>query len=829
MGVRSLLFAARTLARAPIFTLTAAVTIAIGIGATTAVFSVVHAVLLRPLPYKDPDRLVLLYADLRARNNLGMPFSNENFTDIRNGTKNSFEDLAAVLTARQVLPGADGTPEQIRLAVVTTNFFGLMGVGLTIGRDFQESDGAPQPPPPAAPAAGAPAMAPLRLPTMAILSYEYWQRRFGADPDVIGQSMATLGPQNIQVVGVLAPGVQLLFPAADDVEASPDVWVANRLTYNNANRNGYGLHPVGRLKPGATIARAQADVEMVSSDIRREFSVYGTSNYYARVEPMHDALVAGVRPAVLALMGAVVFLLLIACANVANLLLVRASVRETEFAVRAALGADWRRLIQPVVAEALVLAALGVAGGVFLAWAGVRALVAAAPANLPRLDAVSVDPLVTGFAALCGLVAALVFGAAPAWSAFRLDVMNVLRGSGRTEGLAAGRWIRNSVVIVEVALCFVLLVGSGLMVRSFVALQRIDPGFDPHGVLTFQLLGGRGGPPEQRAATMRELHDRLVALPGVTAVTASNPFPLTGGFSTIRWGTEAALADNTKYQAVDWQRVLPGYFEVMGTRLLDGRTFTEEDNQTRQAVVVVDQVLAGKAFPDTSAVGKRILIRIRTPEPEWVEVIGVVAHQRVTSLSEPGREQVYFTDGFLNFGGARRWAVRTGGDPSALAATVRATIVGIDPQFLVTDVAPMDALVARAEAGTRFQLVLIGVFAVVAALLVAVGLYGVLSTVVRLRTAEIGVRMALGAAPSGILGLVVAQGLRLSAAGMAIGLIAALGLTRLMRTMLIGVEATDPLTFVSMSLAFLLLAAASAWIPARRAAALDPTRALRGE
>ena len=542
---------------------------------------------------------------------------------------------------------------------------------------------------------------------------------------------------------------------------------------------------------------------------------------------MDGALVAQVRPAILALMGAGLFLLLIACANVANLLLVRASSRQTELAVRSALGASGWRLVRPVLAEAVVLAALGVAGGVALAWGGVRALLSVAPANLPRMDDVTIDWPVLAFAALCGVVAAVIFGVAPASGALRFSANDALRGSSRTAGLGRGGRLRSTVVAIQVALCFVLLVGSGLMIRSFLALQRVNPGFDPRGVLTFRLLGGRGGPPEQRLATMRELKEKLATIPGVTTVTASFPFPLAGDFSTIRWGLEDALADNSKYQAVDWQAVLPGYFESIGTTLIAGRTFTEADNGPQQSVVVVDEMLATKAFPDESAIGKRILIRIRTPEPEWVEIIGVVGHQRVYSLSEVGREQVYFTDGFLNFGRARKFALRVDGDPAAIAATVRTKVAEVDPQFLIADLAPFEELVRRASSGTRFQLLLISVLAAAAAILVGVGLYGVLSTMVRQRTAEIGVRMALGASPAGILGLVVAHGVKVSVIGLIAGAASAVALTRLMSTMLIGVGATDPLTYAAMAGVFLMIAMVSAWLPARRAAALNPTLALR--
>jgi putative ABC transport system permease protein len=584
------------------------------------------------------------------------------------------------------------------------------------------------------------------------------------------------------------------------------------------------------LKEGATLKQARTEAEVVASEKRKTDTILRTADFHFQLEPMGEYLVAEVRPAILALTGAVVFLLLIACANVANLLLVRASLRQRELAVRAALGAGWRRLVRQLLAEALLLAVAGAVLGLGLAWMGIRQLLAIAPANLPRLDSIKLDPVSLVFTALAGLAAAVIFGLPPALQASRPDVMNVLRGSGRSGGLVGGQRLRNVVVITEVALSFVLLIGSGLMFRSFIALQRIDTGYNPHGLLTFQLLGPRGGPqPQSRAAFMREAQDRLRALPGVESVTASSPFPLAGGSSPIRWGLEQALSDPTKFQAVDNQIVLPGYFETLRTPLLAGRVFTEADNAPERNVVVVDQFLAAKAFPNESAIGKRILIRLRTPEPEWVEVIGVVGHQRNVSLAEPGREQIYFTDGFRSHGFASRWAVRVKGDPAQYAATVRAEIARINPNLLITELQPMDAMVKRAQAGTRFSLLLIGVFAVIAVLLAGVGLYGVLSTVVRQRTAEIGLRMALGAAPGSVFRLVVGHGLRLSAAGVAIGVAASFGLTRAMTSMLVSVKATDPITFAAMAALFLIIAIIASGLPARRASGLDPTIALREE
>jgi predicted permease len=820
-------YAARALRKSPVFLIAATVTIALGIGASTAIFSVANAVLLRPLPYRDPDRLVLAGGDMRARNVFDQPMSTENYTDLRDRTKTMFEDFAAVFTFRNVVPRADGTPEQVHFAQVTTNCFRILGAKIAMGRDFDDTDGQPQPPV-AQPGTPAAATAPPRLPTIAILSYEYWQRRFGGNPAVLGHAISST-PNSPQIVGVLAPGFELLFPPDTGVERNPDVWIAARLRYDNAQRNSFFLRGIGRLKPNATLEKARDEAELAAAEIRRNFQIYGTGGFHFNLVPMHAHVVAAVRPTILALLGAVTFLLLIACANVANLLLVRASLRERELAVRAALGGSRWRLIRQMLAEALMLATGGTLLGLMLAKLGIYELMRISPANLPRLDKIAIDPMVLAFSIFAGVASAAIFGLVPALRASRPDVMGVLRGSGRTAGLGGGG-SRNIVAIAEVALSFVLLIGSGLMIRSFIALQHIDPGFEARNLLTFQLIGGRGGQqPQQREARVREIQNRLSALGGVTNVTASNPFPLTGGFSPIRWGLDDALADPSKYQAVNFQIVLPGYFEAVGTPLIAGRLFTDADNAPDRNFVIVDRFLAAKAFPKESAVGKRILIRIRTPEAEWVEIIGVVAHQRQMSLVDPGREEIYFTDGFVNHGAVSRWAIRTTGDPAQISAQVRTEIRKLDPSLLINELQPMSAWMDRAQAGTRFSLLLIGIFAVIAALLATVGLYGVLSTFVRQRTAEIGVRMAMGAPPGSIFNLVVGQGLRLSAAGILLGVVAAMGLTRVMSSMLVGVKATDPITFAVMVLVFFAIAVMACGVPAWRAAGLDPTVALRAE
>ena len=832
MDFRDLAVAARVLRKSPVFALTAALTIALGVGASTAIFSVTNAVLLRPLPYRDPDRLVVVCTDMRKRNVRDFPFSNADFIDLRDGAKSAFDDLAGVFTFPLTLQREDGTPEQANAAVATVNFFRVVGGGIAYGRDFTDDDAVPNPPapPPGAQPQGPP---PPRLPAHAILSYEYFQRRYGGDPSILGRSMTIAGgpqaPTPI-IVGVLQPHFHLYFPPEAQVLPAPDIWIANRLGYDAAQRLGVSIRAVGRLRPGVTPQQAEAAAEKVAAAERAQFPILATSGYHIRVEPMRQHMVAEARPAILALMGSVIFLLLVACANVANLLLVRASLRNRELAVRAALGANRWRLMSPILAEAVWLASLGMLAGLALAWAGIKELRALAPADLPRLDTITIDMPVLAFTALAGLAAAILFGMTPALRASRPRLMNVLRGISRNTGLGTGSVMRNAVVTAEVALSFVLLVGSGLMFRSFLDLQRIDPGFDSRNLLTFVLNGNNGATtPAANAAFVRRVEERLRSIPGVQSVTSSIPFPLAGGFSPIRWGKEEALSDNSKFQAADFQIVVPGYFETMRTPLLAGRTFTEADNAPERRLILVDDFLAKKAFPGESAVGKRILIRLRTPEPEWMEIIGVVGHVRQISLAVPGREQVYFTDGYGGPGAVNSWALRVNGDPAGYAGQVRAAIKDVSPRLLVTGLEPVRQLAIHAQAQTTFSLLLIGVFAVIAAVLAGVGLYGVLSTAVRQRTSEIGVRMALGAGRQNIFRLVVGQGLGLSAVGVAIGIIAALVLTRLMTTMLVGVKPTDPLTFTTMVLLFLAIATASSWIPANRAAGVDPNKALREE
>jgi len=826
--LRDLIYAARGLRKNPGFAAVTTITIALGIGACTSIFSVVNAVLLRPLPYADSPRLVLLWGELRARSVRDWPFSPPDFRDLKQQSTAVFADIAGMIPAGRVpLAEAGGEPEQIRAGGATPNLFRVLGARIQVGRDFTEEDATPQP----QAQQGQPAPAPL--PLVGIISHGFWMRRYGGDASVVGKDI-DLGGGRARIVGVLSPDFEMLFPPRANVERVPDMWTATRIDYETANRNNVAFRGIGRLKPGVTVQQAQVQVDSVAADLRQHFPIKETAGLHFHAVPMFDDLVADVRPAILSLMGAVAFVLLIACANVANLLVVRASARSRELAVRAAIGASRMQLIRQTLAESLVIAGLGTALGVLLARGGIQTLLAIGPKDLPRLDAVAIDPIVMTFAIVAGVTTAVLCGIVPALRASRTDVIEVLRTVGsRAGGLRGGRRLRSGVVVTEVALSFVLLVGAGLMLRSFVALGRVDPGYDPNNVLTF-FLQPRAQEAGERAAFMQQVRARLLAIPGVIGVTAAAPLPLDGQPISARWGTQAAVSDPSTFRQANFHVVLPGYFETMRTRLVAGRTFTEADNNIDQKTdtpkqMIIDDSMAALAFRGEPAVGKRLLIRVNSPEPEWYEVIGVVAHQRHRSLAVPGPEAMFIPNGHFGHGFAGRWAVRTGGDPNQVVSAVRAAVAQIDPRAPLAEVQPMAAFVDKAMAPLRFTATLIGIFAAVAVLLAAVGLYGVLSTIVRQRTAEIGMRMVFGAPRASILNLVVGEGLRLSAAGMVTGIAGALAATRVMASLLVGVNPTDPITFAAIALLFAAIAVTASWLPAHRASRLDPMVAIREE
>jgi putative ABC transport system permease protein len=710
----------------------------------------------------------------------------------------------------------------VQVGFATVDFFDVLGVQPFMGRDFEEADGTPFnfADPTALPPTGS-----------LILSYGFWQRRFGGDPDVLGTTLQLAGAPAV-VVGVLPADFELLLPPTSNVDTDVALWTSARVDFENAPRANVSLIPVGRLAAGVTREQAQGQVDVLATRLREEVPIYESTNFHTRVEPLHADLTAQVRPVVLALLGAVGFVLLIACVNVANLLLVRASARTREISVRAALGGSRGRLVQQMLSESVLLAALGGAVGLLVAQFGIRVLMALEPADLPRIETVSIDGPVLGFTLLASLFAAVLFGTFPALQATNPNLTDALKGRTDSSGGSVQRHSRNAMVVLEVALSLVLLIGAGLMVRSFIQLTRVEPGFNPDGVLTFQvpLPFTAYQTAEKRRAFQDELRLRLAGLPGVESVSGAFPLPLDGRAFGSRYGTEAAESDPTAFKQADYRPVLPGFFRTMQTRLLEGRVFTDAEHADSSSVVVIDEVLARLTWPDESAVGKRLLIRtVASTDPVYVEVIGVVEHQRHGDLTREGKETVYFTSTFQGSFGAVTYIARAGGDPLGLVGAVRAEVRAIDAEVPVARVRLMSDYVGEARAATRFSLVLIGIFGVAALLLASIGLYGVLSYSARQRTSEIGIRMAFGADENQIVRLIVGQGMVLALIGLGIGVVAAVGLTQVMETMLVEVAPTDPLTFAGISLLFAGVASIACYLPARRATRVDPMVTLRDQ
>lgn len=817
---RDFRYAVRSLLRRPGFTAIAVGTIALGIGANTAIFSVVRAVLLRPLPYAESDRLVVLWANLTNRNLPKFPVSPPDLRDFQEQTT-LYEDLGGVITFTQTLTGGEGDPEVIDVAGTTSNLLSVLGVPTLLGRGFEPADAEP-----IGPNTNAASIPPASV----ILSYELWQRRFGGDPNVVGQSIE-VNNNSALIVGVMPPNVSLLFGTGSNLNSHVDLWTPLRIDVGAwpARRNVVWA-VVGRLKPGVTVAQAQAEMDGISARLREDSNLRETAGWRMDVYGMLDELTAQVRPVIMALFGTVVFVLLIACANVSNLFLVRASSREREFAIRTALGGSRGRIIRQLLVESGVLAVAGGGLGLLLAAGGNRLLLALRPADLPRMDTVTIDPSVLAFTAVAAIAAALLFGLFPAIQVSKSHLTDSLKDRGRSASLTRQRAFRNGIIVTEVALSFVLMVGAGLMIRSFRALQKVEPGFDPENLLTFTVSLPQNRYPDQEKVVFFDALDRqLRSLPGVLDVTSASSVPLQNNVFTGRYGPLEARTDESLYGQAAYRAVRPGYFETMRTPLLEGRLFSPSEFVDSAAVVVVDDVLASRIAAYGPVVGQRLLIRITTLDPVEVTVIGVVDHQRGPSLARDGTEGIYITNRYAGTFNAMTYAVRTTSDPAALVSQVRQEINTLDARLPLSDVSTMQARVDVAMTETRFAMALIGAFGFMALVLASVGIYGVLSHTVRQRVGEIGVRMALGAPSGSILTLVVRQGLALTGLGLTVGIVVTLWATRLMQGLLVEVPATDVPTYGVMALVFVAVATVAALVPARRATRIDPVVVLREE
>ncbi|MEM7417896.1 MAG: ABC transporter permease [Gemmatimonadota bacterium] len=814
----SIRYALRSLARAPGFTAITVLTLALGIGANASVFSVVESVLIRPLPYEDPGSLRFVWTEMRNRDVERFFTSFPMFQDYERDLR-SFESLGFTTPLAFALTGDGADPEQVDAAGVSIGFFETLGIQPVAGRTLQAHDFLPGEM--LGPGGASP-------PTAALISHGFWVRRFGGDPGALGATLELDG-QSVEVAGVLPPDFTFELPPDVADAGRPEIWTAHRVDFAQANPLNAFSFVVGRLAAGATDAQLDEEMDRLGAELRQRNEAFAGAGLGLYARPLLDDLVRSVRPMILALLGAVGFVLLIACANVANLVMVRASTRDREAAIRLAMGGGRGQVALPFVVESVLLAGGATALGVAFAWAGVAVLEGLLPPGMPRAGRISVNGAVLGFSVLAGGLSAILFGLLPALHGMRPDLATLLKD--RSSVRTASRTFRDGIAVGEVALSVALLVGAVLMVRSMAALQNTDPGFDSDGVLTLTLAPPAGRYPDlgSHEAFRSQVQARLEAIPGVEYVGAASPLPMRDGFLWGRYGDEAAIADPSAFRQANYRVVQPGYLDVMDTPLLEGRRLVRADDNEGFAVVMVDEVLAESMWPGESAVGKRLLVRFANPEPQWVDVIGVVGAQKQMTMDERPRETIYFTPSFAQWTGPLRWTVRTAGDPTALGPDVVRTINEIDSNMPVTELRPMSDFVSDSMAGTRFALALLGAFSSVALVLSLVGLYGVLSSLVAQRRAEIGVRLAFGAEANGVLRIVVGRALGLAVVGIASGFVLAFGLGEVLSAVVVGVSSRDPLTYLVVGTLFLLVSVFAAVTPALRALRIDPVEALRGQ
>jgi putative ABC transport system permease protein len=797
----------RQLRRNPGFTIVAVLTLALGIGANTAIFSVVNTVLLRPLPYKNPDRLVTIlhYGD--------GPVSPANFLDWQK-QNHVFERMSAAEWWSPNLTGADKS-ERLWGLRVTSNTFALLGIQPLLGRTFTPDEDKPG------------------RQREVVLSFRMWQRQFGGKASVIGKSI-TLEGRNYTVIGVMPRG----FKFAPFWAVKAELWAPLPLAERASNRHANSLRAFARLEPGTTLKQARADMATITNRLEKE---YPGTNRHITVTSLMEKVVGNIRPALLLLLGAVGFVLLIACANVAHMLLARAATRQKEVSVRTALGASRARITLQFLTESLLLTFFGAALGLLLASWCIRFLVALNPAGVPRIETLSLDSHVVAFTLIASVLVGLACGLAPALQTSAINLNSSLKEGGRT---AAGGGHRNRVqnllVMSEFALALVLLVGAGLMIRSFVALQAINPGFNPRHLLSMvvDVTSSRAGEPDQRASFYQQLLEQVRALPGIRSASAINHLPLAGDLWTRSFLIEGRPVPRPgEAPSAVYRVVLPRYFKTMDLPLLRGRGFNDSDNMSSQPVVVVNEELAKHFWPGENPIGKRIALMDSMPHARWLTVVGVTRNAKEGDWAATPWEEAYlpylqatdYLTGTSSHFSYLTLVVRAAGDPASLAPTIRRKIFGLGKTITVSQVQTMEQVVADATAQPRFYLLMLGTFAAFAMVLAAIGIYGVMSYSVSRRTHEVGVRMALGAVQGDVLKLVISQGMTLALVGAAAGAIFALLLTHLMSSVLYGVQPTDPLTFVCVPLILLAVALVACYIPARRAAKVDPMVALRYE
>ena len=817
---QDLRYSVRTLVKAPAFTLAAVAALTLGIGANTAIFSVLDAVLLKPLSAPEPDRVVFFMNTSPQGSGTGA--SPANFAHWRQQT--DVTELACAFNEAVLNYTGGGEPEQFRAGQVSADFFRLFGAPVLSGRTFTSEEDRPN------------------APNVAVLSYGLWTRRFGRDPNLIGR-LITLGKEPYTVIGIL--GQQF------DVEdwwfgAPPDLWIPFQLDPNSTDQGHY-FRAAARLRPGVTLQQAQARVALSAQDFRARFPTALGKNGGFSVERVQDVLVRNVRTTLLVLAGAVGFVLLIACANVANLLLVRATGRRREIAIRAAIGAGRGRIVRQLLTESVVLSLAGGALGLFLGVAGMRALLSINTAGLPRIGRdgtlVAIDWRVVLFAVGISLATGIVFGLIPALHAVRTDLSSTLKESAGRSGTGFRQnKARSTLVVVEVALALVLLVGSALLIRTSLALRAVDPGFDSSNVLTMRMAVSSPEYMESADAVERLVHngvERLRSLPGVESASATCCVPLEGGYGLGFVIQGRPLQDAPFHGGGGWLTVSPGYFEVFKIPMRRGRSFTDRDAKGAPPVVIINETFAKQFFKDGNPLNEQLVIghsmrEFMTEQPR--QIVGVASDVRDGGLNQDPQPTMYVPQAQIpdaaNALNVRltpiAWVVRTHAAPQTVSAAVQEQLRQLSG-LPVSDVRTMDEVVSRSVSRQRFNMLLMTVFGVSALALAAIGVYGLMAYSVEQRTQEIGIRLALGADSSDVRRMIVGQGMRLALTGVAIGLASAFGLARAMASLLYGVTARDPLVFAAMPALLALVALVGVWLPSRNAVRVDPVSALRAE